>query len=123
MSSIDRDLVRLHIVNTADSLMTAYQCRNIVICGDLNMTNFDIAVILNELNLQNAVKEITRPASGTTLDVVLVSEDLYTSALMSRLVLHYNVMELKALLLTIVSSEQRLCVIIHRLLNHILFMI
>jgi hypothetical protein len=57
--------------------MTEYQCGNIVICGDLNPTNFDIAVILNELNLHNSVKEITRPASGTILDVVLVSEELY----------------------------------------------
>ena len=45
-----------------------------LVCGDCNLNSFNINSICIELNLVNIVTDVTRPASGTILDIFLVPE-------------------------------------------------
>ena len=76
IATCEKDAVSDYIIDCVDSFSRRYNTRNLIICGDLNTTYFDTEPICLELNLTNIVSTVTRPASGTILDIVLVTSDL-----------------------------------------------
>ncbi len=76
LSSADKFTVTEHLIDTADFFMTFHKCHSLIVCGDFNVTNFNITPIISQLNLHNIVSETTRPSSDTILDLVLVSSNL-----------------------------------------------